>query len=104
MIRGEDLHIVYKNKKLEKQCTNASEAEKKHGSQMAEKIHQRIDQIKAAESVELLLQFKIGGCHLLKGKRKDQYAMYLIHPHRLVFKKHGSDDSVVCIIEIIDYH
>ncbi len=104
MIRGEDLHIVYKNKKLEKQCTDASEAEKKHGSQMAEKIHQRIDQIKAAESVEFLLRFKIGGCHLLKGKRQDQYAMYLIHPHRLVFRKHESDDSVVFIIEIIDYH
>lgn len=98
------MRILYKNKKIEKQCTDASESEKKHGTKMAEKIHQRIDEIEAAESVEFLLQFKIGGCHGLKGDRKNQYAMHLIHPHRLVFKKHERDKKVVLIIEIIDYH
>jgi plasmid maintenance system killer protein len=42
---------------------------------MAAKIHQRIDEITAADSVEVLIQYKIGGCHILKGDRKKQYAM-----------------------------
>ena len=33
-------------------CTNAREAIKKHGLRMAEKIHQRIDEISAADTVE----------------------------------------------------
>lgn len=50
-------------------CTNAYEAERKHGREMAEKIQLRIDQISAALSVEMMIQFKIGRCHPLKGNR-----------------------------------
>ena len=39
------MEITYKTRKIEKVCTIASEAEKKYGSEMAEKIHQRIDEI-----------------------------------------------------------
>ena len=46
------MEIVYKNKKIHKVCENYNEAKKIHGEQMAAKIHQRIDEIKAAESVE----------------------------------------------------
>ena len=64
-------------------CTNAYEAERKHGREMAEKIQLRIDQISAALSVEMMIQFKIGRCHPLKGNRKNQYAVDLVHPYRL---------------------
>ena len=37
------MQIEYKNSKIEKICTNAYEAEKKHGKEMAEKIQLRID-------------------------------------------------------------
>lgn len=36
-------------------CTIASEAEKKYGSEMAEKIHQRIDEIDASDTVEEMI-------------------------------------------------
>jgi len=100
------LQIEYKNRGLEKVCTNAHEAEKKHGKQMAAAIHQRIDQITAADSVEMLVQFRIGGCHILKGNRKKQYAMVLNPSYRLVFEKKGSMSGVhiVRVIEIVDYH
>ena len=39
------LKITYKTRKIEKVCTIAIEAEKKYGLEMAEKIHQRIDEI-----------------------------------------------------------
>ena len=98
------MQIEYKNSKIKKICTNAYEAEKKHGKEMAEKIQLRIDQISAALSVEMMIQYKIGRCHSLKGNRKEQYAVDLVHPYRLVFEKKGNEIHIANIMEIVDYH
>ncbi|MBR3403707.1 MAG: type II toxin-antitoxin system RelE/ParE family toxin [Firmicutes bacterium] len=98
------MEITYKSKKLQKICTNAKTAEKEYGVRMSELIHQRIDQIQAADSVELLIRFRIGRCHLLKSDRHGQYAMDLVHPYRLVFEKHGDEIQIAHILEIVDYH
>ncbi len=102
--RGDALQIEYKSNKIRKVCTNAHEAEKKYGRDVAEKIQFRIDQISAALSVEDMLQFRVGRCHALKGNRKDQYAVDLVHPYRLVFEKIGDKIQIANIIEIVDYH
>lgn len=98
------LQIEYKTKKLEKVCTNASEAIKLHGQEMADKIHQWIDEITAASSVEMMIQYRIGRCHPLKGDRKNQYAVDLVHPYRLIFEKKGIEIQIANIMEITDYH
>lgn len=98
------MQIEYKNKKIEKICTRAGEAEKKHGRDMAEKIRMRIRQIEAAESVEQMIQWNIGRCHLLLGQRQGQYAVDLVHPYRLVFEKEGDLIQIAWITEIVDYH
>ena len=98
------MQIEYKNRTIQKVCTDASVASKKYGSEMADKIHLRIDQIMAADSVEQMVQFKIGRCHRLLGDRKNQYAVDLVHPQRLVFEKHGSEIQIANILEIVDYH
>ena len=98
------MKITYRTKKLEKICTDASQAEKKHGKQMAAKIHQRIDEISAADTVEMMIQFHIGRCHALTGSRQSQYAVDLVHPYRLVFEKQGELIQIANIIEIVDYH
>ena len=98
------MQVEYRNRTIEKVCTNASVASKKFGNEMAEKIHQRIDEIRAADNVEQMLQFHIGRCHKLQGDRKDQYAVDLVHPRRLVFEKHGSEIQIANILEIVDYH
>ena len=98
------MEVTYKSNRLEKLCTNAYAAEKKYGIQMAEKIKLRIDQISAAISVEMMLQFKVGRCHQLKGDRKDQFAVDLVHPYRLIFEKLGDDIQIANIMEIVDYH
>lgn len=71
---------------------------------MAEKIHQRIDEIAAADTVEMMIQFHIGRCHLLKGDRSGQYAVDLVQPYRLVFEKNGDEIQIAKIMEIVDYH
>ena len=98
------MEVEYKNSKIEKICTYASVAEKKYGLRMAELISLRIDQIRAADSVEQMIKYKIGRCHQLEGNRKSQYAVDLVHPKRLVFEKKGKEINIVNILEIVDYH
>lgn len=98
------MEVEYRNSSIEKVCTNASIAEKKYGSKMAEKIQLRIDQIKAATTVEEMIQFRIGRCHPLQHNRQGQFAVDLVHPMRLVFTKKGDEIQIACILEIIDYH
>ena len=98
------MEITYKNKKIEKVCTDAKAAEKTYGREMAEKIHHRIDEIVAADTVEMMMQFHIGRCHPLTQNRKGQYAVDLIHPYRLVFEKNGGEIQIAKILEIVDYH
>ena len=50
------------------------------------------------------IQYRIGRCHPLKGNRKNQYAVDLVHPYRLVFEKVEDQIQIVSITEIIDYH
>ncbi len=40
----------------------------------------------------------------LKGNRKEQYAVDLVHPYRLVFEKKGNEIQIANIMEIVDYH
>lgn len=98
------MEIRYKTKKLQKICTDANAARKAYGTHMAVKIHQRIDEISAADSIDLLVTHHIGRCHLLSGDRKNQYAMDLIHPYRLIFTRTGDDIQIAKVQEITDYH
>ena len=70
-----------------------NEGERAYGREMADKIHQRIDELHAADTVERMIQWNTGRCHLLTQNRKGQYAMDLIHPFRLVFEKKEGDPN-----------
>lgn len=98
------MDITYKNKKIEKVCTDVKIAERTYGKEMTEKIHQRIDEISAADTVEMMIRFHIGRCHSLSQNRKGQYAVDLVHPYRLVFEKNGDEIQIANILEIVDYH
>lgn len=98
------MQVRYKNRHIEKICTNASVATKSFGKRAAGLIHQRIDEITAADSVEMLVKFRIGRCHQLVGDRKGQFAMDLEHPLRLVFEVIRDQIQIAEIQEIVDYH
>ena len=42
------MEVTYKNNKIGKICTDAKTAERAYGREMADKIHQRIDELHAA--------------------------------------------------------
>lgn len=98
------MDITYKNRKIEKICTDARTAVKTYGREMADKIHMRIDEIAAADTVEMMIQSHIGRCHSLSQNRNGQYAVDLVHPYRLVFEKNGNEIQIANILEIVDYH
>ena len=98
------MDIIYKNKKIERICTDIKTAEKEYGKRMTEKLHQRLDEIRASDSVEIMIMFHIGRCHPLKNKRQGQFAVDLIHPYRLIFERIGDNFQIANIIEIVDYH
>ncbi len=98
------LVVKYKSKKLRNQCTQYNVAVKAYNLDMAKLIFMRISQLTAAENIQELIRYSVGRCHRLMGNRKNEYAMDLIHPFRLVFTE--QDESVVTVrIEAIeDYH
>ncbi len=98
------MNIDYRNNKIKKVCENAEIARKQYGSEMAKKIHQRIDEIRAADNIEYLLKYHIGRCHSLVDNREGQYAMDLTHPYRLIFIEKNDTVVSVSIEEITDYH
>ena len=98
------LEIGYRNKTLEKECTDRKIAIQSHGTKMATKIFMRINELRAADSVESLIQNGIGRCHPLRGDRKGQFAMDLVQPHRIVFEKKENTIKMVEITSIEDYH
>ncbi|MBR0519401.1 type II toxin-antitoxin system RelE/ParE family toxin [bacterium] len=98
------MEVTFKNSKIKKICTEPKIASKKYSEPMADIIAQRIVELRASETIEELLKDKIGRCHSLKGDRKGQYAMDLIHPQRLVFTVHKKQIQIAKIIEIVDYH
>lgn len=98
------MDITYRNKKIERLCTDARVSDKTYGNEMSGKIQMRIDQIRAVDTVEEMILYHIGRCHPLTNNRKGQYAVDLVHPYRLVFEKHGNVIQLAHIIEIVDYH
>lgn len=71
---------------------------------MAGKIQESIDFLRSAPNIEILVQYKVRRCHELRGDRKGQYAMDLVHPYRLIFISENEIVVSVLIEEITDYH
>ena len=92
------------NDKIEQICTNKKIAVKKYNKEMAIAILKRIAQLASAKSIGEVISSKLGRCHPLKGNRKGQYAIDLIHPARLVFSIEDGEIKICLIIEITDYH
>lgn len=110
------MNITFANKKLEKQANNFALAQKKLGNDRATKYHQRLGDMRDAESFNDL-QFLPGNFHNLSGNRNGQWSCSLDHPYRLIFEpaiqpiptnEHGTpiltEMKIVEIIEIVDYH
>jgi len=110
------MYVYVVNKKLKKVFEDRNEIIKKYGFKMAQKIMRRIDDMKFAENLEVLINLP-GNHHPLKGDRKGQFACDLVQPYRLIYRPGNdplpmnndgvliySEITIIDILEIVDYH
>ncbi len=71
------MKISYKSKKLEKECTNISQAKKKYNEKVAEKLLYTIDAIKKAETLRDIICVPTFRFHSLIGDKNGKYAIDL---------------------------
>lgn len=111
------MDILFANKKLEKECNNRILLDKKHGTQQAKLIAQRLVELRAADTLADMLSFPRARCHELTQNRAGQLAVDLDQPYRLIFepaynpvpkKADGGLDwanvTAIRVIEVTDYH
>lgn len=111
------LIIDYIDKKLEKTCHSAKDLQKHYGEVCGKLIGRRLDEMKVASSLSVLLTLPQARCHELTKNRKGQLSVDAKHPYRLIFRPNhvpvptnsngGLDWTLVTsvtILEIVDYH
>ena len=109
------MNIDFKNNKLKKTLTNASEIKKHYGT-MAKKVSLRMEQFYAAPFLADIIDNPSANCHALTGGRAGQWAVDISANYRIIFEinqsipvnKGGSINTQkitdIMIIEITDYH
>ncbi len=107
------MNVAFRTRELQKLANDSKAARKALGARCAELLRKRLDDLRAASSLEEMRNLP-GRCHELKGGRAGELAIDLEHPKRLVFHpRDGNRDSraldwssvtSVEIVEIVDYH
>lgn len=110
------MDITFRTTKLAKQCTGQRTRQKTFGQKQAEKLGRRLDDLRAAKTLDDLRNAP-GRCHELTSDRAGQLSIELEQPYRLIFepsnepvpkKDDGGLDwsriTAVRILEIVDYH
>ena len=109
--------ISFSSTRLQKLCNSEKEMRAKLGVRMADKLAQRLSELRAVDILEDLKRLPSARCHELSQDRAGQLAVDLIHPNRLVFQPDHNPLAIkpdrgldwakvtrVTVIEIIDYH
>lgn len=110
------MKIEYKSGKLRKQLEDASEIKKAFGSN-AKRVSARMDDIRAAPNLAVLIQVRSANCHPLSGDKKGEWAVDISGNYRIIFeidqdpvpiKKDGGVNCILVtdirILSTIDYH
>lgn len=110
------MDIVFRTRKLAKQCNDDREAQRTWGSEQAARLQTRLDDLSAAANLGVMAKLP-GRLHELKGDRAGELSLDLKHPYRLIFepanepiprKPDGGLDwnalTAVRILEITDTH
>lgn len=102
------MDIEFATKRLERLCNSSAEIVKKLGEHRAKRLRLRLDQLRAAENLEVMRDLP-GRCHELTGDLKGTLSLDLDGPYRLLFEplaesspsKGGLDWSQVTAIRIL---
>lgn len=79
------MKIAFDDRKLAKEWNDFSRLRRRHGDRRARLIRQRLDELRAAETLEDMRFLPGPRCHELTGNRAGQLSVDLDHPYRLLF-------------------
>lgn len=79
------MDILFSTGKLRKLCNDQKALRKEHGKRQADLVRRRLDDLEAAERLEVM-RHMVGRCHELTGDRAGQLSLDLVHPDRLIFE------------------
>lgn len=79
------MKIEYKNNRLSRQLSNASEIKRAFG-EMAKKVSTRMSEMIAAPNLSIFIQLPGPKCHALQGERLGEWAVSISPNHRLIFE------------------
>lgn len=111
------MEIYYDSTKLAHDCNDPRRTIRKWGKALAHKIHQRLAELHAAETLAVVSHLPPLRCHELTNNRAGQFAVVLKDRWRLIFVPHyrpvpkNSDGGIdraqvraIRILEVEDYH
>jgi len=78
--------ILFCSKKLRKQCCERKKAVRTWGPNRAKLIGRRLDQLDAAETLDVMPKLGQGRCHPLTGDLAGRFSLDLKHPYRLIIE------------------
>ncbi len=76
--------IQFQDPKFRDECNNQKLLIRRQGARRAKKINQRLDDLRAADTLSVMKVLP-GKCHELIGDRRGQLSLDLDHPWRLIF-------------------
>lgn len=79
------MNLIFQDPNFGKECNDSKKLQRHYGPQQAKRIRQRLDELRAANSLDEMRMLP-GRCHALKGDRAGQLSLDLVHPQRLVFE------------------
>jgi plasmid maintenance system killer protein len=109
--------VSFSSIRLQKLCNSEKEMRAKFGVRMADKLAQRLSELRAVDILDDLSRLPSARCHELSHDRAGQLAVDLIHPKRLIFEPdhnpiptkpdgglNWTKVTRVTVLEIVDYH
>lgn len=106
------MDIIYSTRKLRRNFNDDKRLTRVYGPRQAGVIRRRLDDLHAADVLSVLRLLPQARCHELRGDRKGQLSIDLVHPFRLIFvpandpvpqkPDGGLDWSQVTAVEIVD--
>ncbi len=79
------MRIFFKTRKLQKICCESAKSRKQLGAKCAQKLQQRMMELRAAETLSDISYLPPPRCHELTGNRAGQISVDIEHPYRLLF-------------------
>lgn len=98
------MEVRYRTRRLEQCYAQHKLAIREFGTEVGPRYIQRINLIKAAQSVDDLPRLPGLRYHALSGDRQGQYAVNLTGFYRLILTLHGSSLEIVRIEEVSKHY